>query len=170
MNLCFNELATLLSPKGYKVLKQGMGGDVIEYFMSEEKAVLLGSETLGEGLDIKGEKLSCVILERMPVMMRTPLYLAREDLYRKVIGKDPYQWFELPQRLLKLRQWSGRLIRSNTDKGAVVVFDKWFMTQRQEIKQEVINAMSPMPVEMCTPTELIERMKDKYLEWGYGLK
>jgi len=170
MNLCFNELVTLLSPKGYKVLKQDMGGDVIEYFMSEEKAVLLGSETLGEGLDIKGEKLSCVILERMPVMMRTPLYLAREDLYRKVIGKDPYQWFELPQRLLKLRQWSGRLIRSNTDKGAVVVFDKWFMTQRQEIKQEVINAMSPMPVEMCTPTELIERMKDKYLEWGYGLK
>ena len=169
MNACFSELALQLSSKGFKVLKQDMGGDIIGYFMSEKNVVLLGSETLGEGLDIKGESLSCVIMERMPVMMRTPLYVAREDLYKKTKNSNSYMGFDLPQRLLKLRQWSGRLIRSNSDKGVVVVYDNWFVRQRPEMQKEVVDAMLPMPVEVSSYSEIVQRMKEKYIEWDYEL-
>ena len=111
--------------------------------------------------------MSCVIHERMPVMMKVPTYMAREDLYKIKHKLNPYLSFELPQRLLKLRQWSGRLIRSKTDKGVVLVYDKWFSSQRPEIKQNVRNAVFPMPVVTSSVKDAIGGIKAKYQEWGY---
>lgn len=169
LRMCFETLIPLLVPKGFKLLSDEMGGDVVNYFMSENKAVLIGSETFGEGLDIKGDKLSCVILERMPVVMRTPVYTSREDLYKVNKGRNTYTDFELPQRLLKLRQWSGRLIRSNTDKGTVIVYDRWFVDQKSDIQQRVVDAVAPMPVELKSTDEIIFEITKKYLGWDYKI-
>ena len=167
MNQCHELLVKQLVPKGFKVLKNNMGGDVVAYFMNEEKAVLLGSETFGEGLDIKGEKISCVILERLPVMQPSPIHSARGDLYKHNTGKNPMEGFDLPYRLLKLRQWSGRLIRGTEDKGTVVVCDKWFATQRKEIQDMVKLSLDPMPVELVSSDEISIRMRNCYKDWGY---
>lgn len=167
MNQCHELLVKQLLPKGFKVLKNNMGGDVVAYFMNEEKAVLLGSETFGEGLDIKGEKISCVILERLPVIQPSPIHNARGDLYRSNTGKNPMEGFDLPYRLLKLRQWAGRLIRGSEDKGTVVVCDKWFATQRKEIQDLVKQSLDPMPVELVSSDEISLRIRNCYKDWGY---
>jgi len=164
---CYDKLVEDLAPKGFKILRHDLGSDVINYFTTEPKAVLLGSESFGEGLDIRGDVLSCVILERMPVMMKVPIYMAREDIYKIKHKVSPYMGYELPQRLIKLRQWSGRLIRSKTDKGVVLIYDKWYSNQRVEIKQNVIDSVFPMPVVTSTKKDLIQGMKAKYAEWGY---
>ena len=169
MNMCHEQLVKHLVPKGFKVLKNNMGGDVVAYFMNEEKAILLGSETFGEGLDIKGEKISCVILERMPVIPPSPIHSARGELYREKSGKNPMIGFDLPYRLLKLRQWSGRLIRGTEDKGTVVVCDKWFAEQKKDIQGSVIEALSPMPVELVPSEELNIRIRNCYKDWGYNV-
>lgn len=169
LHACYDILVEKLVPKGFKILRYDLGSDVINYFKTEPKAVLLGSEAFGEGLDVKGEALSCVILERMPIMMKVPTYMAREDLYKLKHKVNPYLGFELPQRLMKLRQWSGRLIRSKEDKGVVIVFDKWFSSQRPEIRQNVMNAVFPMPVVTSSVSEAIGTIKAKYVEWGYNI-
>ncbi|MCX6113401.1 MAG: exonuclease domain-containing protein [Proteobacteria bacterium] len=166
---CYDILAEKLAPKGFKILRYDLGSDVINYFTTEPKAILLGSESFGEGLDIRGEALSCVILERMPVMMKVPMYMAREDLYKIKHKVNPYLGYELPQRLLKLRQWSGRLIRSKTDKGVVLVYDKWFSSQRPEIRQNVMNAVFPMPVVTSSVKDVIDGIKARYRDWGYDV-
>ncbi|MBN1115441.1 MAG: ATP-dependent DNA helicase, partial [Oligoflexia bacterium] len=167
MNACYSTLVESMEPEGYKILKQGHGGDIVDYFVSEPKAVLLGSESFGEGLDIRGEDLSCVILERMPVVIKDPVYIAREELYKSRTGKSPYTGFELPQRLLKLRQWSGRLIRSKTDKGVVIVYDNWFSRQNDGIKKIVAEAMQPMPVAVSSQREMLNWIRKRYEDWGY---
>ncbi|MEI6092531.1 MAG: exonuclease domain-containing protein [bacterium] len=166
---CYDILVEKLVPKGFKILRYDLGSDVVNYFKTEPKAILLGSESFGEGLDIKGDALSCVILERMPIMMKVPTYIAREDLYKLKHRVNPYLGFELPQRLMKLRQWSGRLIRSKEDKGVVIVYDKWFIAQRPEIRQNVMNAVFPMPVVTNSVNDAISTIKAKYIEWGYNV-
>jgi DNA polymerase III epsilon subunit family exonuclease len=165
----YEHLVQTLAPKGFKILRYNLGSDVINYFMTEPKAVLLGSESFGEGLDIRGEKLSCVILERMPVNMRTPIYISREDLYKSKNRGSHYTGFDIPQRIMKLRQWSGRLIRSKTDKGLVIVYDKWFSTQPDNIKQMIVNSVSPMPVAMVSKKDLSSTIRAKYSDWGYEI-
>jgi DNA polymerase III epsilon subunit family exonuclease len=167
MNQCHEALVKQLAPKGFTVLKNNMGGDVVAYFMNQERAVLLGSETFGEGLDIKGDKVSCVILERLPVIQPSPIHNARGDIYRNNTGKNPMDGFDLPYRLLKLRQWSGRLIRGMEDKGTVVVCDKWYATQKKEIQNSVKEALDPMPVELAPSNELSLRIRNCYKDWGY---
>jgi len=165
----YDHLVKNLAPKGFKILRYNLGSDVVNYFMTEPRAVLLGSESFGEGLDIRGEKLSCVILERMPVNMRTPIYLSREDLYKSKHRGSHYTGFDIPQRIMKLRQWSGRLIRSKTDKGVVIVYDKWFSVQPDNVKQMIVNAVAPMPVAMVSKKDLVNTISSKYKDWGYDI-
>ncbi len=167
MNQCHELLVKQLVPNGFKVLKNNMGGDVVSYFMNEEKAVLLGSETFGEGLDIKGDKVSCVILERLPVIQPSPIHNARSDIYKNSTGKNPMEGFDLPYRLLKLRQWAGRLIRGTEDKGTVIVCDKWYANQKKELQNCVKEALDPMPIELLTSYELPIRVRNCYKDWGY---
>jgi ATP-dependent DNA helicase DinG len=165
MNECYKTLCDNLEHKGYKIFMQGMGGDVVEYFKSEDKSILLGSESFGEGLDIKGKQLSCVILERMPIVIKDSVYIAREELFKKRHNTSSFEDFELPQRLLKLRQWSGRLIRSNTDKGMVIIYDNWFSKQDNRIRKIVADSIHPMPVVLSSENDIKTWIKEKYEQW-----
>lgn len=92
---------------------------LLEGFKSTEKAVLLGTRSFWEGVDIPGDDLSAVIITRLPFPVPSdPIISARAETYN-----NSFQDYMVPEAILRFRQGFGRLIRTNKDKGIVVVMD-----------------------------------------------
>jgi Rad3-related DNA helicase len=104
------------------ILGQGIDGQrrqVLRSFEEAERPLLLGTASFWEGIDVPGEKLSCVIMVRLPFPVPSePVYAARAEQVR-----DGFAQLALPQAALRLKQGFGRLIRRSTDRGAVVILD-----------------------------------------------
>jgi DNA polymerase-3 subunit epsilon/ATP-dependent DNA helicase DinG len=104
------------------ILGQGIDGQrrqLLKTFEEAERPLLLGTASFWEGVDIPGERLSCVIVVRLPFAVPTdPVYAARAEQVR-----DPFTQLALPQAALRLKQGFGRLIRRSTDRGAVAILD-----------------------------------------------
>lgn len=108
--------------RGYRLLFQGEAPkeELLEEFRSDETSVLVGSLSFREGIDIPGDGLTQVILDRIPFPHPAdPLVRARRDLE----GKDTFLRSTLPMSRLLLRQAFGRLIRRKTDAGKVAILD-----------------------------------------------
>ena len=101
---------------------QGVDGSrraLLERF-AQGRAVLLGTQSFWEGVDLPGDMLRCVVIARLPFSVPDdPLVQGRAERY-----DDPFRDFQLPQAALRLRQGFGRLIRTKTDYGAVVLLDR----------------------------------------------
>jgi DNA polymerase-3 subunit epsilon/ATP-dependent DNA helicase DinG len=82
--------------------------------------VLLGTRSFWEGIDVPGEALSCLVVTKLPFAVPTdPVFAARSaDM------DDPFVQYAVPDAILRFRQGFGRLIRTRTDRGVVVVMDK----------------------------------------------
>ncbi|HEX9475772.1 MAG TPA: helicase C-terminal domain-containing protein [Candidatus Dormibacteraeota bacterium] len=104
------------------ILAQGIDGQrrqLLKAFEEAERPLLLGTSSFWEGIDVPGERLSCVVMVRLPFPVPTdPVYAARAERVR-----DPFTQLALPQAALRLKQGFGRLIRRSTDRGAVVILD-----------------------------------------------
>ena len=104
------------------ILGQGIDGQrrqLLKSFDEAERPLLLGTSTFWEGIDIPGDRLSCVIVVRLPFAVPSePVYAARAEQLR-----DGFSQLALPQAALRLKQGFGRLIRRSTDRGAVVILD-----------------------------------------------
>jgi predicted DnaQ family exonuclease/DinG family helicase len=104
------------------ILGQGIDGQrrqLLKSFEEADRPLLLGTSTFWEGIDVPGERLSCVIMVRLPFPVPSePVYAARAEQVR-----DPFAQLALPQAALRLKQGFGRLIRRSTDRGAVVILD-----------------------------------------------
>lgn len=115
------------------VLAQGEAGRpiLLERFRENRRAVLVGTDSFWEGVSVKGEGLRLVIIPRLPFRVPSdPLQAARIDRLAAA-GADPFRVYTLPEAVLKLRQGYGRLIRSQSDTGVVLlldrrVHDKWY--------------------------------------------
>lgn len=105
---------------------QGKGGSrssILEDFKKSKNAVLLGTSSFWEGVDIQGESLSLLILYKIPFQVPSePLVEALIDKLERE-NKDSFMHFMLPNALLRIRQGFGRLIRSKTDRGIVLIMD-----------------------------------------------
>jgi ATP-dependent DNA helicase DinG len=116
----------LLGRLPYLLLKQGDQPKqiLIDAFKRDVSSVLLGTTSFWQGVDIPGESLSCVIIDKLPFSSPTdPLVAARVDsLLQK--GKDPFLTFQLPSAVLSLRQGIGRLIRTKDDRGLIAILDR----------------------------------------------
>jgi len=103
--------------------EQGDGtsrNQLLESFKNASRAVLLGTRSFWEGIDISGEALACVFLARLPFSVPTdPIVCARSETF-----DDPFREYSLPDAILRFRQGFGRLIRTKTDRGVVVILDK----------------------------------------------
>lgn len=152
----YSKVADILYPKGFNLYHQKMSLDVVKDFKQDKKAILFGVETFAEGLDIEGDNLVCVIMERMPDInsIREPIYREKHATY----GTD----YIISQRILKFRQWAGRLIRSKKDKGAIFVLDNWFSRQNQDVKNKVIKSIVPMPVEIINDKDTLLKAKNSF--------
>ena len=111
------------------VLEQGDGASpnaLLESFKAAERAVLLGTKSFWEGVDVPGESLSIVVITKLPFDVPTdPLIAARSELY-----EDSFNEYYLPEAILKFRQGFGRLIRTASDRGIVAILDKRVITKQ----------------------------------------
>jgi ATP-dependent DNA helicase DinG len=96
---------------------------LIETFRTTENSVLLGTSSFWYGVDVRGEALSCVIIDKLPFAApEDPILKARIQLLRKQ-GKDPFHTYQLPNAVLMLKQGAGRLIRDSQDRGILMICD-----------------------------------------------
>lgn len=98
---------------------------LLESFKSTEKAVLMGTRSFWEGVDIPGDDLSAVIIVRLPFAVPSdPIFASRSETYN-----NPFQQYAVPDTILRFRQGFGRLIRSQHDRGIVAIFDSRVITK-----------------------------------------
>ena len=120
------EAAELLRNRiDYPLLVQGEAGrrQLLEDFRERGNAVLLGTSSFWEGIDVRGEALSCVIIDRLPFASPgDPVAAARIERIKRERG-NPFRDYQLPQAVLTLRQGAGRLIRDVQDHGVLVIAD-----------------------------------------------
>jgi ATP-dependent DNA helicase DinG len=98
---------------------------LVEQFKEQPRAVLMGTASFWQGIDIPGDALQCVVIAKLPFAVPDePLIEARMELL-----KNPFYEYQVPQATLLFRQGFGRLIRTRTDRGAVVVLDTRIVTK-----------------------------------------
>lgn len=99
-------------------------------FQRFDKAILLGTSSFWEGIDIPGEDLSCLIIVRLPFSSPDePVTEAKSEMIKKQ-GGNPFSAYSLPEAIIRFKQGFGRLIRTESDKGIVIVFDRRIVTTR----------------------------------------
>lgn len=123
-------------------------GDLSRYrlltaFREQVESVLLATASFWEGVDVPGEALSCLIIDRLPFAVPNhPVTRARLAAIRAAGGND-FLDFSLPQAVLKLKQGFGRLIRSRRDRGVVAVLDRRLV--RRAYGRRFLAALPPCP-------------------------
>ena len=117
-------------------------GELLERFRRLGNAVLLGTASFWEGVDVRGEALSCVIIDKLPFASPgDPVLQARIDALRRS-GGNPFHDFQLPQAVIALKQGAGRLIRDAQDRGVLVVCDPRLLSR--SYGHAFLNSLPPM--------------------------
>jgi ATP-dependent DNA helicase DinG len=104
------------------VFVQGLGKNVVEEFKREESAILIGMESFGEGIDIPGEKLQFIVVDKIPDVRQDLVIQKRRDFFEFKFGNEFNDYF-LAHRTRSLHQKFGRLLRSENDHGAILLVD-----------------------------------------------
>ncbi len=119
-------LATFLASRlDYPVLVQGTASrnSLLKSFREETHSVLLAAASFWEGVDVVGESLSCVIIDKLPFEVPSDPVIQARIARIKEEGDNPFTNFQVPRAILALRQGAGRLMRSVADRGLIAIMD-----------------------------------------------
>jgi ATP-dependent DNA helicase DinG len=144
-----DRMEQFFSQKKFNLLVQGGGaprGKLLDQFKTTPRSVLFGTDSFWMGVDVPGEALSNVIITRLPFAVPDhPLIEAKLELIEER-GGDPFTEYSLPEAILKLRQGVGRLIRTKSDRGIIVILDNRIVTR--PYGRAFLQALPKCPVEI----------------------
>jgi DNA polymerase-3 subunit epsilon/ATP-dependent DNA helicase DinG len=160
------QVAELVRPEmeaaGITVLAQGVDGaprQLIDNLKDNPRTLVLGTSSFWEGVDVRGEALSMLIIARLPFSVPTdPVYRARSDQY-----DNPFVQYALPGAILKFRQGFGRLIRDKDDRGVVAVLDRRIYDK--QYGRDFVDAL-PKCTTVRGDSEAVARRAREWLERG----
>jgi ATP-dependent DNA helicase DinG len=147
------------SNKDFQVLVQGMAAkrELLNKFQKTENCVLLGTQSFWEGVDVKGQRLRLVIIDKLPFASPSdPLLQARSRALEEA-GENPFMAYQVPLAILSLKQGVGRLIRGEHDRGVVVLMDPRIKTK--PYGKSFIKSLPAMKI-CLDPSEIIPFLEE----------
>jgi ATP-dependent DNA helicase DinG len=128
----------------YPLLVQGTGSrsELLRRFRSLGNAVLLGSQSFWEGVDVRGEALSVVVIDKLPFAPPDDPVLSARIEGLRARGGNPFNELQLPQAVLQLKQGAGRLIRDETDRGVLMLCDPRLVSR--PYGRRIVHSLPPM--------------------------
>ena len=132
MDEVYEEVAPYLAEIGIDAFKQGgelSRTDMLQAFREDTNSVLFGTSSFWEGVDVRGEALSNVVITKLPFEVPTHPVIAARVKQIKDQGGNEFLEFSLPEAILRLKQGFGRLIRTQKDQGIVVILDSRIRTR-----------------------------------------
>ncbi len=127
-----NELYERVAPQiDYPSFLQGSTskGALLKKFRSTPNAVLFATASFWQGVDVRGEQLSCVIIDKLPFAVPSDPIVAARQRYIEEQGGSSFYEYSVPQAIISLKQGLGRLIRSTKDRGVLAVLDPRLRTK-----------------------------------------
>jgi ATP-dependent DNA helicase DinG len=138
---------------------------LLESFAASGRGVLLGTTSFWEGVDVPGDPLRGLVIQKLPFRVPTePITAARMEAVER-LGGDAFHGFMLPHAALRLKQGFGRLIRARTDRGAVLILDDRIVTKRYG---RYLRGSLPDAPLVKGAWEDVKRRVRAFYEEGYG--
>jgi ATP-dependent DNA helicase DinG len=135
-------------------------GHLLQEFVSSGKGILLGTASFWEGVDVPGDPLRGLVIQKLPFRVPTePVTEARVEAI-EARGGDPFAHFMLPLAALRLKQGFGRLIRTRSDRGAVILLDDRIVSRRYG--RVLRESLPPTPLVRGDWTVVRKRVADFY--------
>lgn len=131
-NASMNALFQLVSSRiGYPCFIQGSMSKtgLLDRFRSTKNAVLFATSSFWQGVDVRGEQLSCVIIDKLPFAVPSDPIVAARTKFIDENGGRSFSDYSVPQAVITLKQGIGRLIRSKTDRGVIAILDSRLRTK-----------------------------------------
>jgi len=125
LNYLYYKIRGSLERKGFELLVQGQypRHKLLEIYKNSKKPVLFGTSSFWEGVDVRGEKLSSVMIIKLPFKVPSDPIVEATIEKMKNEGKNPFMDYQIPEAIIKFKQGIGRLIRSKDDKGIITILD-----------------------------------------------
>ena len=159
---CYEKLKERLEKQHFCVLKQGDSARkaLLEKFKTTKAAVLFGTDSFWQGVDVAGDALRCVILVKLPFKVPTePLIQARTEAILAE-GGDPFYEYSVPNAIVKFKQGFGRLIRTKLDRGCILCLDPRIATKKYG--KLFLDSLPPCRQILATSEAIQQQMIDFY--------
>jgi ATP-dependent DNA helicase DinG len=117
---------------------------LLEAFREMPNSVLFATSSFWQGVDVQGEKLSCVVIDKLPFSVPSDPVVAARIRHINESGGNPFYEYQIPEAVILLKQGLGRLIRSKTDRGILALLDKRILTK--SYGQIFLRSLPPAPL------------------------
>ncbi len=128
------------------VFIQGMGINVVEEYKKSSCGILLGMESFGEGIDIPGDGLQFIFIDKIPDLRMDLVINQRRQFFEKNFGNE-FQEYYLANRTRKLHQKLGRLLRTEQDRGGIIIVDSRIKNWKERSRKSFYSLMAPYKIE-----------------------
>ncbi len=117
---------------------------LLDRFRTTPNAVLFATSSFWQGVDVRGDQLSCVIIDKLPFAVPSDPIVAARIRAMQEDGRNPFAEYQVPEAVLALKQGFGRLIRSKTDRGILSILDN--RIQRMQYGKIFLESLPPYAV------------------------
>lgn len=162
----FAELKDILMENGLLPIKQGdkTRKELLDIMKTRDYVVLFATSSFWEGIDIQGDNLRCVVIEKIPFDNPSdPIYKAKVELLESK-GIPSFAAYSIPRAALRLKQGIGRLIRSKTDRGVIVILDNRMKTK--SYGAIFLNSLPPCDVVYNSSKVILREAERFFVEWN----